>query len=48
MALYNRMGIFANSQDDLAGLERELTRRFTTVRLRVEGCVALFSCLIAA
>ena len=43
MALYNRQGIFANRNDDLAGLRRELQRRFREVELQVVGCAALFS-----
>ena len=43
MALYNRKGIFANREDDLDGLHRELGRRFATVEIEVVGCAALFS-----
>lgn len=43
MALYNRQGIFANTADDLAGLEAALRARFDNVSVEVEGCVALFS-----
>lgn len=43
MALYNRQGIFANRADDLAGLRRELERRFSAVSVEVVGCAALFS-----
>lgn len=42
MALYNRQGIFANRADDLAGLRRELERRFSGVSVEVVGCAALF------
>ena len=43
MSLYNREGIFANSEDSLDGLESVLQSRFNDVRLRVIGCAALFS-----
>lgn len=43
MALYNRLGIFCNRGDDLAGLELALHSRFDSVRVEVRGCAALFS-----
>jgi hypothetical protein len=43
MAVYNNKGIFANQQDDLAGLERALRSRFKDVSVQVIGCCALFS-----
>lgn len=43
MATYNRKGIFANQDDDLAGLQRELQRRFREVTVEPVGCAALFS-----
>jgi 2-polyprenyl-3-methyl-5-hydroxy-6-metoxy-1,4-benzoquinol methylase len=43
MALYNKKGIFANTDDDLEGLRSSLTQRFESVTLEVVGCVALFS-----
>lgn len=43
MAFYNGKGIFSNGDDDLDGLERALSRRFTNVMLRTVGCVALFA-----
>lgn len=43
MAVYNKKGIFANEQDDLAGLERALRSRFRDVSVQVVGCGALFS-----
>jgi len=43
MATYNRKGIFANQGDDLAGLQRELQRRFSEVTVEPVGCAALFS-----
>jgi 2-polyprenyl-3-methyl-5-hydroxy-6-metoxy-1,4-benzoquinol methylase len=43
MNLYNRKGIFSNQADDLAGLKKELSRRFKDVSVEVIGCVAFFS-----
>lgn len=43
MTLYNRKGIFANEQDDLAGLQHALARRFRDVAVEVVGCAALFA-----
>jgi hypothetical protein len=43
MAIYNKKGIFANTKDNLEGLEIALCQRFKNVRLKVFGCVALFS-----
>jgi SAM-dependent methyltransferase len=42
MAIYNRKGIFGNQHDTSAGLEHALTQHFGTVRVWVEGKVALF------
>lgn len=43
MALYNRMGVFHNRQDDAAGLRAALERSFQEVRVDAVGAVALFS-----
>lgn len=43
MQAYNKMGIFANSQDDLDGLNRALRQRFRKVTVEAVGCAALFS-----
>lgn len=43
MAVYNRKGIFCNTEDDLAGLEHALASRFSEYSLEVHGCAALFS-----
>jgi hypothetical protein len=43
MAAYNRKGIFSNSWDDRGGLERALEAHFGQYRVKIEGCVALFS-----
>ena len=43
MALYNKKGIFANTEDNLDGLETALSQRFEDVTIEVVGCVALFS-----
>ncbi len=42
MNAYNRKGIFSNAEDRLQDLERELKRRFSEVRLRRQGAVAIF------
>jgi hypothetical protein len=43
MRLYNRKGVFSNTEDDFLGLESALNQRFTDVVVDVVGCVALFS-----
>ena len=43
MATYNAKGIFGNAADTAAALDRELRRRFDTVRIEQVGVVALFS-----
>jgi SAM-dependent methyltransferase len=43
MRLYNRKGIFANSDDDRDGLERGLAAQFGSVELEIVGAVALFA-----
>lgn len=43
MALYNRMGIFHNHDDDEAGLRQALERSFHQVSVEVVGTVAVFN-----
>lgn len=43
MALYNRLGIFHNRNDDAAGLRTALERSFDNVDVEVTGTVAVFS-----
>lgn len=43
MKVYNRKGIFSNSQDSKEELERILSNHFQKVDLTVKGAVALFS-----
>ena len=43
MKLYNARGLFSNTDDDLAGLRRELAVRFDDHVVDVVGAVALFS-----
>ncbi len=43
MRLYNRKGIFSNTEDDLRGLERGLASQLTDVEIEVVGTVALFA-----
>jgi hypothetical protein len=40
---YNQKGVFANLDDDLAGLERALADRFARHEVEVRGAVALFA-----
>lgn len=42
MAFYNSKGIFHNEQDDLAGLETALKRRFKRYEIEVHGCAVWF------
>jgi hypothetical protein len=43
MARNNRVGIFSNAEDDLAGLHEALEQRLSAVAISTVGCVALFS-----
>jgi hypothetical protein len=43
MRLYNRKGIFSNTEDDLRGLEQGLATQLTDVEIEVVGAVALFA-----
>jgi hypothetical protein len=43
LRLYNRKGIFSNTEDDAAGLERGLASAFASVELEIVGAVALFT-----
>lgn len=43
MAVYNKKGIFSNTEDTLEGLEAALKQRFSDVSIEVVGCAALFS-----
>jgi SAM-dependent methyltransferase len=43
MRLYNRKGIFANSDDDPGGLERGLAAQLGSVEVEIVGAVALFA-----
>jgi hypothetical protein len=42
LALYNRNGVFNNREDDRASLEQGLKRRFDTVAIETQGCIAIF------
>jgi hypothetical protein len=42
MALYNRKGVFSNTQDSLGGLMEALSARFRTFNVEVRGCVVIF------
>jgi 2-polyprenyl-3-methyl-5-hydroxy-6-metoxy-1,4-benzoquinol methylase len=43
MALYNAIGAFCNSDDDLEGLDQALTEHFSRYELTTSGSVALFT-----
>jgi len=43
MNIYNKKGIFGNTQDDLAGLKSMLEEHFADVDINIKGVVALFS-----
>lgn len=43
MKIYNKKGIFSNTEDSLKILEQELNYRFREVSIQVVGCVALFT-----
>jgi len=45
MAVYNRKGIFSNTQDTYGALEKILADRFTSYHLEQIGCVAIFSAI---
>jgi len=40
--LYNKKKIFCNLNDNYVDLQRELSNRFTSVEIKIQGCVALF------
>ncbi len=42
MKLYNRKGVFCNTEDDLEALQTVLARRFQRVEVETAGCAALF------
>lgn len=42
MAVYNRKGVFTNTQDTLPSLRHALESRFSQVSLEMVGCCALF------
>lgn len=46
MALYNKKGIFSNTQDSLESLKSELQARFSNVRIEITGCVARFAAYV--
>ncbi|PKH07777.1 bifunctional 2-polyprenyl-6-hydroxyphenol methylase/3-demethylubiquinol 3-O-methyltransferase UbiG [Moritella sp. Urea-trap-13] len=43
MAFYNKKGIFSNANDDLVSLDTALKAHFYDVKIKVVGCVAIFS-----
>lgn len=43
MGVYNRKGIFSNTEDNLETLEKILADRFTNYSLEQVGCAAIFS-----
>jgi hypothetical protein len=42
MQQYNKVGTFQNADDSLELLHAELSRRFSSYRIRVKGSMALF------
>lgn len=42
MGVYNKKGIFSNTQDDLQSLQQSLSKRYREFGVEVQGCVALF------
>lgn len=42
MHVFNKMGVFHNTKDDLAGLEKALSDNFSEVKVVVKGCAAMF------
>lgn len=42
MGVYNRKGVFSNTQDSAAALRSALERRFRSVEIDIIGCAALF------
>ncbi|MCJ8326530.1 MAG: class I SAM-dependent methyltransferase [Campylobacterales bacterium] len=43
MAIYNKKGIFSNSEDSVEDLESSLHKYFTNVKIEIKGTVAIFS-----
>jgi len=43
MGIYNRKGIFSNTEDSIEALEKILAERFTDYTLEQVGCAAIFS-----
>jgi hypothetical protein len=43
MRLYNRKGIFSNTEDDQEGLSQGLASELAEVEIEVVGAVALFA-----
>ncbi|MBE1299382.1 MAG: methyltransferase [Alteromonadaceae bacterium] len=46
MSLYNKKGIFSNSEDNVDDLGHALNQHFKDVSLRVIGCVAIFRAIV--
>ncbi len=44
MKLFSWRGVFGNADDCETDLRSELEKRFTDVKIELEGCVGLFSC----
>ena len=43
MSIYNKRGIFSNTEDSSNDLESYLSSKYLNYRIKTEGCVALFS-----
>lgn len=44
MKIYNKKGIFSNTEDSIAEFENILSAKFARYSLNTYGCVAIFSC----
>ena len=43
MSIYNKKGVFSNSEDSLEDLEKFLSNQYSHYKITVIGCVAIFS-----
>ena len=43
MSIYNKKGIFSNSEDSFEDLEKSLNKYFKNVKIELKGTVAIFS-----
>jgi ubiquinone/menaquinone biosynthesis C-methylase UbiE len=43
MSIYNKKGIFSNTQDSIEDLENYLSSKYSHYKIEIKGCVALFN-----